>query len=298
MRPFFILLLTSIAATASGQSLSDKYLHYRTDSYWDTTLYRSERGFYYDMSGGWIRAQEYPVAHYLFTRVLSDTPYMTKDTFEVSNWPGVPYRFIRKGKEIYLRYFEFGKQKAQERRKYSLNARDTVRGLAEKVSMENQDAISLSGSTTYLGEQALEIGGRRYQTYHFREDHEVTGFDGGAYIRDLFLEQSTLIPLKSVTRSYDPLNGEKSLYSHITVLDASGNALPDYKGKTTKDLVLYERKDSVWTGPQKQAFLRMFPADRQDFAACLLKKLDGHISFFHFEQSMTFKALVIKKVCE
>jgi hypothetical protein len=51
------------------QSLTDKYLHFRTDYYWDTILYKSEQDFYYEIINGRIVQKEYPVLQYMFSKL-------------------------------------------------------------------------------------------------------------------------------------------------------------------------------------------------------------------------------------
>jgi len=255
--------------------------------------------YYYEVTNGKITQKEYPVLQYMFTKIISDTPLVTKDTFARRGWFQYPYKYVRKGNNIYLQYFDLGKRKLRLNKEYSLNRGDTVKWLADKNSLDSKDGISVGGFSTYLGEEIVEINGNQFKTYHFSEKHPVTGFDGRTYIKEVFLEQTNMLPIKFVTTYYyDDEMGQKDLYYSVTILNLSSNSLPDYTSKTTENLILYENKSTVWTNQQKKAFLEMFTSDKQPFAQCLLKKLDGHISFFHFEQNMCFKSLLMKKECE
>jgi hypothetical protein len=299
MRPLLTILMILAKTFIFGQSLSDKYLHFKTDYYWDTTFYKSEQDFYYQINHGLITQKEYPVLQYVFTIIISDSPLVTKDSFERRGFSQYPYKYIRKGNSIYLQYFDQGKRKLQLNREYSLNPTDTANLLVEKNSLDSKDGISFAGFSTYLGKEIIEINGKQFQTFHFSENHEVSGIDATPYIKEVFLEQSSLLPIKLITTYYyDDEMRQKALYSSVTTLNSSSNSLPDYTNKTTGDLVLYENKSTVWTNQQKQAFLKMFSSDKQSFAECLLKKLDSHISFFHFEQTPYFRNLLMNKVCD
>jgi hypothetical protein len=296
MRSFLTILTFLVTTPTFSQSLSDKYLHYKTDYYWDTTLYKSEQAYYYEVTDGKITERGYPVLQNLFTKIISDSPVVTKDTFETRTWSRHPYKYIKKGSDIYLQYFDLGKRKLRLNKEYCLTGSDTIKWLADKYSLDNKDGIYVSGYSTYQGEEMVEINGRQFKAYHFSENHPAGSFDARSYVKDVFLEQKSLVPIKFVTIYYDDKTGQKDLYSATTILSSSGSALPDYTGKTPEDLVLYEDRNLIWTEQQKQAFLKLFKSGQ--YADCLLKKLDGHISFFHFEQNMYFRNLVRSRQCE
>jgi hypothetical protein len=234
----------------------------------------------------------------MFTRIISDSPLVTKDTFERRDWSDYPYKYIRKGSNIYVQYFDLGKRKLRLNKEYSLSRSDTVKLLADKNSLDSKDGISVSGFSTYLGEETIEINGKQFKAYRFLEDHDQLSSHPSYYTKEVFLDQRTLIPIKFVTTHYDYKTRRKLLYSSMTILASSSNVLPDYTNKTTEDLVLYENKSTIWSERQKQVFLSMFTFDMKQYAECLLKKLDGHISFYGFEQNIYFKRLVVSKECE
>ncbi len=298
MRPFLTILSFFATTFGFGQSLSHKYLHFRTDYYWDTTLFKSEQDYYYDLSNGKITRKEYPVIKYMFTEIVSDTPLVTKDTFERRGWSEYPYKYIRKGNSIYLQYFDLRKRKLQLNKEYSFDRRDTVKWLANKNSLDSKDGISVGGFSTYLGEEIIQIDGKQYKTFHFFEDHDELSSHPSYYTKDIFLEQTTLIPIKYITTHYNYKTHQKLLYSSTTILASSSDTLPDYTNKKIEDLVTYENKSTIWTERQKQEFFKMFPGNMTQYIDCLISKLDRHISFFHFEQNMYFKRLVVSKECE
>lgn len=298
MRLFQTLLACLATTLIFGQSLSDKYLHFRRDSYWDTILYKSEQAYYCDLTNGKITQKDYPVLNYLFTRIISDTPFVAIDTFERLGWSRHPYKYIRKGNNIYLQYFDLGKRKLKLNREYSLDPKDTVEGLAGKSSLDSKYGISVDGFSTYLGEDTIEINGEKFKTYRFLEDHERGGSHPSYYTIEVCLDQKLLIPIKFVGKAYDYKTKKMSLYHSITILDSSSNSLEDYSNKTTDDLILYENKNVVWSNQQKDAFLNMYASYNRQYIECLLKKLDGHISFFHFKRNHYFISLLVNKECE
>lgn len=298
MRPLLTILSFLITTLTFSQSLSDKYLHYKTDYYWDTTLYKSEQDYYYEVTNGKITRKTYPVLQYMFTRIISDTPLVTKDTFRIGGWPNYPYKYVRKGKSIYLQYFDLEKKRLKLNKEYSLDMRDTVQGLAKKYILDSKNGISVGGFSTYIGEETIEINSNQFKVFRFLENHYQLSSHPSYHTEEVFLEQSTLIPIKFITTIYDYKTIRKDLYSSVTVLVSTNNTLVDYTSKTTEDLVLYENKSTLWTEKQIQEFYSMFVSCLKEYADCLLKKLDGHISFFHFKRSVYFRSLVVSKECE
>lgn len=298
MRPFLTILSCFITTLAFSQTLTDKYLHFKQDHYLDTTLYKSEQSFYYEVNLGTIIEKNYPVLQYLYTNVVSDTPLVTIDSFARRNIAGYPYKYIRKGNFIYLRYFDLQKHQLQLHKEYSLDIKDTVKWLAEKGSLDSRYGISVDGFSTYLGEATLKINDKEFSVFRFLEDHYQPGSHPSYYTTEIYLEKKTLIPIKFITTHYDYKTRQKQLYNSITVLASSGNTLPDYTNKKTDDLVLYENKSTAWTEKQKQEFLENFSPNMRPYADCLLKKLDGRISYFNFKQNIYFKRLIVGKECE
>jgi len=295
--PLSILSLLVSTSTFS-QQLSDKYLHFRTDYYWDTTLYKSEQVHFFEVTNGRITQKVYPVLQYLFTRIISDTPWITKDTFQRRGRSDYPYKYIRRGNSIYLQYFDLGKRKWKLNKEYSLDHRDTVNWLANKKSLDSKYGISVGGFSTYLGEETIQINGKPFTTFHFLEDHNEGGSHPCYYTTDVFIDKITLIPIKYIHTNYDYITRQRVLYNSITMLASSGNTLPDYTNKKLEDLVIYENKSTAWTERQKQELFKMYPTETKKFIDCLIRKLDGYISFFHFEQSMRYMNINVSKECE
>jgi hypothetical protein len=234
----------------------------------------------------------------MFSNIISDTLLVTKDTFERRGWSDYPYKYIRKGNNIYLQYFDLGKRKLQLNKEYSLNRSDTVKWLAEKNSLDSKDGISVGGFSTYLGEETVEVNGKQFEAFRFLEDHDQLSSHPSYYTEEIFLEKTKLIPIKFVVTLYDYKTRQRKLYSSVTLLASSSNSLLDYTNKKTDDLVLYEDKSTQWIQQQINEFLKKFPSDKKEYAECLLKKLNGHISFYHFEQSIYFKHLIVNRGCE
>jgi hypothetical protein len=229
---------------------------------------------------------------------FNDTPRVSEVTFERRELSDPPYKYVKKGNSIYLQYFDLSEQKFKLNKEYTLSRNDTVNWLADKKSLDSKDGISVGGFSTYLGQQVIEIDGHPFKTFRFLEDHDMSASHSSYYTKEVFLDQSTLIPIKFVTTQCDYKTRKKLLYSSVTFLTSSGNALSDYTNKQTQDLVLYENKSNVWTVLQKQEFFKMFTPGMKRYADCLLNKLNGHISFYHFEQNPFFKSLVGRKECE
>lgn len=298
MRMPLTILSLLVTTSVFSQFLSDKYLHFQTDYYWDTTLYKSDQVYFYEVTNGRITQKVYPVLQYLFTKIISDTPWITKDTFQRRDRSDYPYKYIRKGNSIYLQYFDLRKRKLQLHKEYSLDHRDTVNWLANKKSLDSKYGISVGGFSTYLGEETIQINGKPFNTFHFLEDHDESGSHPSYYTIDVFLDKTTLIPIKYIQTNYDYITRQRLLYNSITMLATSGNTLPDYTNKRVEDLVIYENKSTTWTERQKQEFFKKYPADMKQYVDCLIRKLDGHISFFHFEQSMRYMRVNVSKECE
>ena len=298
MRPFLSILSCILTSFVFGQNLSDKYLHFKTDYYWDSILYKSEQSYYFEIKNGKIIEKNYPVLLYMFTDKISDTPFLTKDSVERSSSSIEPYKYVKKRDFIFLQYYNYEKNKHKLNKEYSLRLYDTVFDFANKNSLDSKNGISVGGASTYLGKIKIELNGKQFNTFRFLEDHDEGGSHPSYSTVEVFLEKETLIPIKFVTILYDYKTRERKLYSYVTVLTSSGNTLPDYTNKTTEDLILFENKDVVWTEKQRQEFLKRFPPDMKFYGNCVLKKLDGQISYFNYERNMYFKKLIVSKECE
>jgi hypothetical protein len=297
MKRFLITVNIFYSIFAFGQSLTDKYLHFQTDFYWDTVLYSSEQDFFFERSNGKLIRTAYPVLQYTFSEEVKGYPDSVIHTYERINSSQYPYKYVRKRNSIYLVYFDLGIKRSQWCKQYSLIAGDTVHSLPDKNTLDSENGITGIGSSTYLGEEKVTINGRQFDTYTFLEDQ--SGFGHPYYhTQQVYLEQKTLIPVKILTNFYNFYTREKSSYHNVTLFVDSGNSLRDYSEKMTEDLILYKNRDTIWTAKQKEEFLKWFGPDRKQYAECLLKKLDGHISFFFFNQNWYFRRLLINKECE
>ncbi len=237
-----------------SQTLTDKYLHFKTDYYWDTTLYKSQQDFYFEINKGDIIQKDYPVLQYLFSTIDREDPSVKKDSFERHNVSYPAYKYLRKGNNIYIQYYDAGKRKLQLNKEYSLNRNDTVRPLAQKYSLDAKDGITVGGFSTYLGESKIESNGMQFNTFRFLENHDELSSHPSYITIEVFLEQTTLLPIKFITTHYDYKTRKKELYSSITSLTSSSNTLPDYTTKKTEDLILFEIKSTIWTEEQKKEF--------------------------------------------
>jgi hypothetical protein len=297
MRHLLILATCLVTTLTFSQTLTDKYLHFRTDDYWDTTLYKSEKDFYYELNKGTIIQKTYPVLHYLFSTIINDTPFFKNDSFERRDHIGHPYKYIRKSNYIYLRYVDLRKHRLRLNKEYSLNPADTVKWLVNKSSLDSKAGGVVGGISTYLGEELIELNDKQFKTFKFLEDHDERGSHSNYYTNEVFLDQATLIPIKFITRYYDYKTRQRKLYYSVTLLFSSGNTLPDFTNKRAEDLIVYENKNTKWTDKQKQEFLKMFEPGLKSYADCLLEKLDGKISFFQFQQNRYFRQLFDGKEC-
>jgi hypothetical protein len=295
MRNLLLIISCLLTSFSFCQSLTDKYLHYRTDYYWDGTLYKSEQDFFYENNKGKLTRKTYPVLEYFFTQIITDSPFVTRDSSTRRDHSSYPYKYIRKRNSIYLQYFDLGRKKLRLHKEYSLIISDTVKWLANKYSLDSKNGISVAGRSTYLGEEKVEVNGKTFTTFKFLEEYdEVTG----PHSIVIFLDQAALIPVKIVPGRDYPTIPKNGLYYIVTSLASSGNTLPDYTNTKTTDLVLYENKSTTWTEKEKEYFMKMFEPGKKQYAECLLQKLDGHISFFFFRHNNYFKRLVSSNECE
>jgi hypothetical protein len=298
MRPFLTILSCLVTTFTLSQTLTDRYLHFKTDYYWDTTLYKSEQVFYFELNNGRIIQKDYPVLQYQFSTIVNEESVIKKDSFERRNFSHHPYQYIRKGEGIYLQYFDLEKQMLKLNKEYSLNLTDRVKWLTNKNTLDSKNGISVGGFSTYLGEVKIELNGKQFSVLRFLENHDEHSSHSSYSTVEVFIEKTSLIPIKFVTTLYDYRTRRKESFSYVTALFFSSNTLPDYSDKKTENLILFENKSTVWTEKQRQEFQERFPLDQKAYSDCLLEKLDGQISYFHYEQNMYFKKLIISKECE
>lgn len=281
-----------------SQLLTDKYLHFKTNYYWDTICYKSVQDYYYENNNrGLLVEKKYPVKEYLFSTVLIDSPLVVIDSFQIKNYSAYTYRYVKKGSVIYLEYYDKAKRRLQQNKEYSLLASDTVKNLAEKGTLESENGISVSGSSIYKGVRNISINNTSFTTYCFLEFHENSS-ESLFFTNEIYLEKKTLIPIKIITISTDKRHERKDGFSIVSALHSSSLALADYSEKTTDDMIIFKNRNITWSEEQKEEFRKMFPASEQVFADCLISKLDGKISFFEYKNNIQFKRMIIEKECE
>jgi len=251
---------------------------------------------YYEVNHGWMVQREYPVWRSSFYWITQDSSLVRKEEFLKKEGASPSYSYLKKGDGIFIQYYNAKKKKKKLTRLYSLTMGDTVRCWSEGDDFNYGLGLSFYGLSTYLGQDIIEINGKKFNTFRFLELHPAMGADDVPYKVEVFLEQGTLIPIRFVIMLRGPKMILGALYRTVITLAYSTNRFPDYSGKTDKDMVIYENENTTWTDQQKQRFLSMFP-DMKTYAECLLKKLDGHVSFFHFERSFYFKKLFASPEC-
>lgn len=290
--------LTFLSGLLHSQLLTDKYLHFKKDYYWDTICYRSVHDYYYENNNrGHLVEKKYPVKEYLFSTILNNSPLVTKDSFQIKNSSAYPFRYVKKENAIYLEYYDKAKKRLQRNKEYSLLAADTVENLAEKGTLGSENGISVSGFSVYKGVKNISINNVLFSTYCFFEFHEISS-ESIFFTNEIYLEKRTLIPIKTVTVSTDKKYERKDWYSIVTNLISSSQILADYSEKTAEDMTISKNTNITWSEKQKEEFRKMFPASKQVFADCLISKLDGKISFFESKNNVQFKRIVFNKECE
>lgn len=291
-----VLSLFLISKCCYSQNLSDRFLHFKKNYFWDTSLYKSEQEFYFEIKNGKITQNYYPVLQYELSRIVSENPLVIKDSFSVHISSLPSYAYIKKGGKIYLQYFDQGQKKLQLNEEYSLNPVDTVRNLIEKGSIDGSLGPSAEGFSVYLGDTLILLNGKQFETYRFKEHHDFkeSCIDCIYHTIEVYLDKATLIPLKYIYTNYKDRTKKMELYRIEKELFYSSSSLPDFKNKKEEDLILFENKSLIWTERQRQEFIALFPAQMKDKAESIMKELDGKISFFHFEESLEFRNLVRK----
>lgn len=296
-RQTLFILHIILAHISFSQNIKDKYLHYRTDYYWDTTLYKSEKDFYYHISNGEIVEKKYPVLRHLFTQVVNENPLQLKDSFYIDKVEYPSYKYVKKKNCIYVEFFNHYKHKKRQYKQYSLNSADSI-PLMDKNSIDDAQGITLRGYSIFQGTEKIMLRDTQYNTLKFLEIHDNLNSHPSYYTTVVFLEINSLIPVKFIYTSYNPQTKQKAYYRHETLLNASGTILHDYSALKAKDLVLFENKSTTWTEQQKKQFMQKFLPKEKEFGECLLKMLDGNISFYGHERNEYFRSMVINKKCE
>lgn len=288
IRVLLLLAYMLFAKLSWTQTFNHKYLHFTRYYYWDTLVYKTTQAFYYELNNGKIIENEYPVLEYEYTDVSNDSPFVSKDFFYKRDISHYPYRYIRKGKDIYVQYTDIKTGWEQLHKQYSLSLQDTIYKLADKSTLNNKSGISVGAYSYYLGAAAIKLGNKVIRVYRFAEDHQNTSHPG-FYKKEVFLEQETLVPVKFVITRYDPYTRKKNLYREEIVYTSGGSVLPDYANIKAKDLVLYEDETLIWSARQQQEFLEQFSPGETRYADCMMKTLNGQVNFFKFNENLLYK---------
>ncbi len=285
--------------TANSQVLTDRFLHYKSNEYWDSILYLSYYSYYHENNKGIITEKSYPVITSTILKIVKDSPLVSKEISVRDGYSKYPYKYVLKNNNIYIQYYSNNTKRIEQHKEYSINSNDTVKNLIEKSSLESPSGISVSGYSIYLGEKEIQLNGKLFNTYHFIEDHKSFSSHTYHYKKEVFLEKKSLIPIKIVVIHYDFKSEEKTLYYTVTELAFSSKKLIDYKHKKSQDLILYENKNTCWTEKQKKAFMNQFSENEKKYGECMLVQMDGKIPFFRYEKNPLFFSLfATKKICK
>lgn len=295
-----LITLCCLLATYTNyaQSLGDTYLHYKTNHYWDTILYKSKYEYYIDNNSNSIAFINYPVLAYEYTEIISDSPLVTKDIYHHRTTHSAAFNYVREGDAIFLCCYDNKGRKEQLLKEFSLIENDTVKKLYVKNSLNSETGFSVDGKSVFKGQKNVIVNNKVIPTYHFLIFKDPRLSEKYYFTEEVYLEKSTLIPIKNVIKKHETKSNKYLLYSTEIILDASSNVLPDYSTKTTHDLDIYTNTELTWTNEQKEWLKNRFGANYQDYVNCLLPYLDGVISFYDIENNSQFLHLMSSKTCK
>lgn len=297
-----ILLIVWLLALclAHAQKGRKAIYNFQTDYYWDSTLYKSEMAFYYELKGVDIYESHYPVKVYDYSIIKKDSPLIQEHVYHVDNFRYKPYHYKRIKDSLAIVFWDYGEKKPATHVDYILRSGDSVAWMMEKNVLvgENRGEKSLSGKTKYLGTKKLIVGGRLVDVYCFEENHRLSGVDMLYYnITEVCIDTATLIPVQFVRRKYNR-NGSYTNYFSITKINAVTSIVPRYGYEA--DLALYENKTVKWTQKQRDVFLNntSLGENSKPYMRCLLSLLDGYVSFYNYERNPLFKQIAIHSKCD
>lgn len=252
---------------------STSYIHnFRTDYYWDSTIYKSTWKYYIELKNDTIFESHYPIS----------IPYYSEENlkkFYINDFAYEPYKYIKNNDTIFIEFYDYSINDIRIDPQYVLKETDTIKWLLDKsnlISKQSKNGISAGGFSVFIGETKIEINGNKFDTYKFIEEHKV--FINHPFykrIKEVFFDKKTLLPIKTIESSYDWKTGSKRKGSYVTYLYSKTEKIPNFK--TKKDLIIYEDSSLVWTYNQKKEFLSN--CLNKDYCQCLINNLDGKMNY-------------------
>lgn len=287
-----IVLIATPIQNAFAQRFTDKYLHYVKEYYYDSTLFITERTCSYELSNKQLYQQHIPITTYETKLLIIDID--TIETIEVANnieWKTNKYTYIISENIIQLSYISPITSEIIISPYFPLNSYDTINPVTDLNSIDNTSGPSASGYTVYCGTETLNINDTIFNTYHFKkyDNYFLTG--KYYFVEDFYLEQSSCIPIQSFVTQFKKSDHKPHLFLAKTILFNSSNLLNE-ESYTNNKKIIYEYKNKNWTIKQQQKFLSLFSTKEQEYAQCLLNKLNGTISFYKFDYNREFRLAV------
>lgn len=296
----FISLL--IYSFASAQTAKNNIYNFKTDYYWDSSLYRSAMTFYYECRNGKIYKSNYPVMYYSHSKIINDSPLLVKDIYQTYESKNEPFSYKKSSNSISIVFFDYSKNKISSHVNYILDVNDSVPFMLDKsvlISKQSKDGISFKGKSKYLGIRTVLLNNKPHPSYCFQENDKSPAFDVRFYSKtEVYIDTATLIPIQFISRRYN-MDDIYTNYFSITKIKTITNTVPKYRFQ--KDLTLYEDRSLKWTQKQRESFLKDYSTNDKEadrYINCLLNLLDGQVSFYNFDRNLVFKAIVAESKCD
>ena len=301
IRLSLIIISLLVFCFADSQTIKKTIYNFQTNYYWDSTLYKSAMTFYYELKNGKIYESNYRIKVYQYSKIIKDTPLVTKDIYYTYDSKYKPFSYKKNKDSISIVFFDYEKNRLNYHIDYILNTNDSVSSMLDKSNLINQQSkngIYLNGKSKYLGKRTILINNNSRQTYCFEENHKTINPDILFYtIVEIYIDTASLIPVQFLSRRYN-MKDDYTNYFTITKIKSITSTIAKYSYQ--KDLTLYEDNSLQWTQKQRESFLKNYSNDPKahNYIECLLGLLDGQVSFYNFEHNPAFKLKVVRSKCD
>jgi len=282
MKTLIFISFLIINSWTIGQIESEKVYNFRTDYYYDSTVYESLWSYYVELNNNKIYKSEYPIVIDDYEEQLNDSTIIkSKRTIKKRD---EPYSYLLINDTIFIKFVHYNLNIDTLIPQFKIAKYDTIRDLLDANYFHFKSSskwLPRKGYSIYLGPENLILNNREYSCLTFKIEEKSMAIDKTINSTQIvYLENNSLLLIKVITTYFDSKSNDLLPYHETTYLDSTSMVLPDFK--TYSDLTIWKDTSLTWNSQQKNNFINKCPqiwGDQVD-CACIMKLLNGSINYY------------------
>lgn len=205
-KPLIILIFTLCSCTNTKiplKNITIVYSEIKDSSFLNQTFNSS----YIVLSGDTIIKVKYPYTFSADSLIGQGIRLIGRDTIFLESFTPVPpqsllpYKFTRKGKVIFMEYFQNGRFYTEPY--YSLDVGSTLK-IYNRENICSKSFVANAGTSQFTGrDTVLKIYNHSYKCWIFSEFYTVEKYGFSNHKTEVYLEKNHLIPMMEIDRVYN-----------------------------------------------------------------------------------------------